>query len=174
MNIKIQISCLHRRSTIFSTALTCQSVVTPLKRGPFWEKYVSKFSIIGREVIMPSGQKAYWWWSYASFMCWVLIKSYLNRKDITLLISCVLWAQFKRSVPLVSTKSSIRIPQSGIELAWVLAGPKILKTINLFAVFGKAKTCQFFEFRKNPGFTWVKLLWKAEDWQWWGFPFLLL
>ena len=77
-------------------------------------------------------------------MCWVLIKSYLNRKDITLLISSVLWAQFKRSVPLVSTKSSIRIPQSGIELAWVLAGPKILKTINLFAVFGKAKTCQFF------------------------------
>ena len=45
-----------------------------------------------------------------------------------------------------------------------------------FCLLSLAKQILFgyFEFRKNPGFTWVRLLWKVENWQWWGFPFLLL
>ena len=41
---------------------------------------------------------------------------YLNRNDITLLISLVLCAQSKRRLALVSTKSSTRRSQLGIEL----------------------------------------------------------
>ena len=158
MNIKIKINWL-RGSTIFSTALSCHSVITLLKRGPFWEKYISKCSIIGREVIKPSGQKTEKGRLWSDILMMIIrvfyvlsVESHLNRKDITLLISCVLWAQFKRSVPLVSTKSSTRIPQSGIELAWVLASSKILKTINLFAFFGKANTFQLFWVQKKSWF----------------------